>query len=128
MTYGPSQSIIIQFTTGDVISRTLTISSAIGGTTFPIAGAYQHNSNEQVTITATPDPSYAFSHWVVNGVNNAVNPLVFNIISDTTVSPVFTTGTKPPNNNLLIAAVVAGAAAIGAGAYYATKKKKGQKK
>ena len=138
MPYDPSQSTIIPFTIPVGVSppgtHMLTVVLASGGSTTPKVGVYTYNDNDSVSIIATPNADFSFNSWIANGVNmGSVNPLVFNITSDTTISPVFVAIFPPPkpedNNLLLIAAGTIGVAVIGAGAYYATKKKsKGTKK
>jgi hypothetical protein len=38
-----------------------------GGTTDPEVGTYNYPNNTIVTLTATPNDGYAFSHWVIQG-------------------------------------------------------------
>lgn len=102
-------SVEIPITIGSISpTYVLTVTSALGGVTDPATGTHTYNANAQVTITATPNTEHYLGNWIKNGVNvGKVNPLVFNITSNTTVSPVFTTTPPPPDNKLLIIAVAA---------------------
>ena len=119
--------------------RILTIASAQGGSTTPSAGTYPYNNNDRVTITVTGlSVGYRLDHWVVNGANGgSTNPLVFNITSDTTVNPVFTTGTTPPppppppfgdNTLLIVGGIGAVLIIVGVAAFALSKGKKQEKK
>jgi hypothetical protein len=46
---------------------TLTIESAVGGSTDPSAGSYQYDFETEVPVTAYPDEGYYLSDWLFNG-------------------------------------------------------------
>lgn len=71
--------------------QTLTIIGNEGGSVTPAPGVSSVIVNDVVTLTATPDYGYLFSHWEVDGYNaGAVNPTTLKISGDHTVQPVFT--------------------------------------
>ncbi len=73
---------------------TLTISSTIGGETYPKADTYSYISGTNVTVAAYPEGGYGFSHWSIGGVNYTQNPIVVTVNADQTLSPVFLTASS----------------------------------
>ena len=71
--------------------HTLTIESPTGnGLTDPDAGSYIHFQEDNVLITATPDPDWVLDHWLLDGLNvGSDNPLTISMDSDHDVKPVF---------------------------------------
>ena len=122
MTYVPSESSIASVTVNSATTVTLIISPATGGVTSPVSGSYPYDVNAQVTITATPDATYYFWHWLKNGVQaTTAKSFIFNITSDTTVTPVFKITAPPPD--YILPLIIAGAVGVGAIAYLGTRKK-----
>ena len=143
-----SSELSVTITAAGSTTYILTIVSASGGSTTPSAGTYTRNNNDSVSITAAPNSGNYLNNWIVNGVAaGSANPLVFNITSDTTVSPVFTTSppqtcpsgyhwdetqnacvadTTPPNTLLIVGGI--GAALVIAGIAVAASKRKKTKK
>jgi hypothetical protein len=78
------QSFLIQ----QVITYMLDVWQMAGGTTSP-TGTQNVISGNQITITATPNPGYAFIGWLVNGAAASANPLALTITGPTTVIPQF---------------------------------------
>jgi hypothetical protein len=68
---------------------TLTINSAIGGTTDPPTGTYTYDEDEVATITATPNLYYNFDHWEYDGHTSANNPISLTMSENYTLTPVF---------------------------------------
>lgn len=66
---------------------TLTISTSTGGTTDPSPGDYTYDKGTEVTITASPDTNYDFSHWtgdVPSGHEND-NPVTVTMDEDKSI-------------------------------------------
>ncbi|MGD0979223.1 MAG: hypothetical protein ABR962_08805 [Candidatus Bathyarchaeia archaeon] len=76
--------------------RTLTITTAAGGTTDPPPGNYTYGYMTNVTVTAIPDAGHVFDHWTsVHGENlGTQNPWNLTISSDFTIQPVFENATS----------------------------------
>lgn len=69
------------------INVTANASPAEGGT---VTGGGTYESGSTVTVTATPNSGYVFSHWLVNGANvGNSNPISGALTADTTVTAVF---------------------------------------
>ncbi len=91
---------------GEVSTFTLTINSATGGTTDPVAGVTEHDPNEEITLSAYPNEGNWFRYWIINEINVYNNPYSFNINSDTIVTPVFNTPTISTDNIILNATII----------------------
>jgi len=48
---------------------TLTIEAGPGGSTNPAVGTYPANAGSNVQVTASPNASYAFDHWLLDGTS-----------------------------------------------------------
>jgi len=68
----------------------LTITTAVGGTTDPAPGTYTYTANETVQITAIPNIGYLLDHWELNGVNvGSANPYTISMNANHTLRAVF---------------------------------------
>lgn len=77
-------------TTIPEVPPSVTVTQSTGGF---VAYTTEHmeGSVTKITLTATPDSNYEFSHWVVNGVYGSSDPtLVLSLYADVAVSAVFT--------------------------------------
>jgi hypothetical protein len=74
---------------------TLTINSAIGGSTSPIAGSYSYEEGEIAVVAAVPETNYSFDHWMLNGGANSSNPIAIAMDGNYMLTPVFYS-TPPP--------------------------------
>jgi tungstate transport system substrate-binding protein len=74
---------------------TVIVQSSPNGAITPASGTYNYTSGSSVTFTATPNTDYRFDNWTVNGVANPANPMTLTIISNLTISPVFTFSPAP---------------------------------
>lgn len=82
---------------GPAVAVTTSATPAEGGT---VTGGGTYESGSTVTVTATPNEGYKFSHWLINGVNSgSSNPISGVLASDTTVTAVFE---KTSVNNIYI--------------------------
>jgi hypothetical protein len=52
----------------------LTISISGSGSTNPASGTRSYEPGEDVTIVASPDPNWKFSHWILDGADAGTNP------------------------------------------------------
>ncbi len=68
---------------------TLYVSAEGGGTTIPEPGIYTYSMGEELVLTATADEGWAFIKWVINGEDNMVPQLLFNIEEDLTALAIF---------------------------------------
>lgn len=70
------------------ITVTTSANPAEGGT---VTGGGTYESGATVTATAIPNSGYAFSHWLIDGVNfGNSNPISGALTADTSVTAVFT--------------------------------------
>jgi len=76
------------------IEYTLTITSAVGGTTDPSPDTYTYAEGTAVVVTAIPDAGYYFDHWELDGVNYIITPITVTMNANHTLHVVFTT--EPP--------------------------------
>ena len=77
----------------DAATYTLTISSSAGGTvTSPGEGAFGYDERTEVTLEATPDDGYYFTHWSGN-VSSTSNPLQLTMDNDYNVTANFVLAT-----------------------------------
>lgn len=81
------------------IAVTTQSSPAEGGT---VTGGGTYESGSTVTVTATPNEGYVFSHWLVNGADSGVTtPTISGILTaDTTVTAVFVKAEEPSKIHL----------------------------
>ena len=90
------------------VQYTLTIASAIGGSTSP-AGTYTETSGTVIQVTATPNSGYTFSDWLLDGVNvGSANPYSVTMNENHILTPVFA-AIPPPTPTTISLNVVAGA-------------------
>jgi hypothetical protein len=56
---------------------TVAVDAAGGGTTNPVPGAYTVNVGDSFTVTAVPDATHTFDHWLLDdGTTSTTNPIV----------------------------------------------------
>lgn len=96
---------------------TVTVNTVVGGTT-DVTGTTNYNAGDTVTITALPDPDYAFINWIVSPSDGSGdttptdNPLSFTAADGVTytITPVFAIPQPLPGltlpSNLNTAAIV----------------------
>jgi hypothetical protein len=72
-------------------TRTLTISTAYGGTTDPAPGTYGKLLNQMVTVTAIPNSQYdwEFYYWLLDGSTYYQNPINVTMDADHTLTAYF---------------------------------------
>lgn len=88
-------------------TATVTVVDMTGGTT-DVTGTQTYSDGASVTITATPDPAYVFSTWVISpsdGSGDSVltdNPVTFTVAGGVTytVTPVFIVPSAIPGRPL----------------------------
>jgi hypothetical protein len=56
-----------------LLTFTLTVSAASGGTTSPKPGTYTYTNGSSASVTASPRTGYAFDHWVLDSVNSSTS-------------------------------------------------------
>jgi hypothetical protein len=75
-----------------ITQYTLAIQSSTGGSTIP-TGTFTKSAGNTLTVTATPNSSYWFDHWLLDGANAGnSNPITVTFNSAHTLQPVFTQG------------------------------------
>lgn len=76
-----------------VSTETITVTQATGGTISP--GTTIVNTGTNQSFTATADPCYTFTNWIVDGVNTGnTNPYTFtNVTTNHTITAVYTQDT-----------------------------------
>jgi hypothetical protein len=73
-----------------ILTFTLTIETAAGGTTDPQPGAYSYNANSTVQTRALPSANFAFNHWELDGVDvSSANPIGVKMDKNHTLKAVF---------------------------------------
>jgi hypothetical protein len=85
------------------------ILAAAGGTTDPAGSTtpYTYSENETITITATPDTGFKFSHWVIQGVYTPGHPnlapinVPINAYNDPNWTPSLPTPSETEQNSLV---------------------------
>ena len=83
------------FENASTAQATLTINSAVGGTTDPPPGNYTYAYGTSVNVTAIPDTGYVFDHWMMGGGGfGNQNPLQFVTNWNATLQPVFENATS----------------------------------
>jgi hypothetical protein len=75
---------------------TLKIEAGPGGSTNPPVGTYTANAGSTVQVTASPNASYAFDHWEIDGTNvGSSNPYSVLMNGNHTLNAVFKTLPPP---------------------------------
>lgn len=73
-----------------LLTYTLTILPATGGTTNPAAGDHTYTAGSSVEITAIPETDHIFDHWQLNSVNvGSVNPYTVLMDKNHTLEAIF---------------------------------------
>jgi len=73
-----------------MITYTLTITTATGGTTSPAPGTHTYASGASVNVTALPSVNYFFDHWVLDGSPaGTANPISVLMNNNRTLQAVF---------------------------------------
>ena len=83
-----NKALIANFTPSTNFTVTLLSNPVAGGTT---SGAGLYSAGSSVTVTATPNSGYTFTSWS-GDATGSVNPLIFNINSNRTITANFTAG------------------------------------
>jgi uncharacterized repeat protein (TIGR02543 family) len=91
---------------------TLTISAGAGGTTNPVPGTYYYPKGTNVTVTAVPNATYAFSGWS-GDASGTTNPITITLDSSKSVIANFVR-----NPSLAISAGTGGTTDPVPGTYY----------
>jgi parallel beta-helix repeat protein len=73
----------------DTAKFQLTITTATGGITNPTENQ-TYNYGDIANVTATAAPGYQFSYWLIDEETNSTNPLSITILTNHTLTPVFT--------------------------------------
>jgi hypothetical protein len=72
------------------ITYNIETSHTTGGSINPDSGVVNYDDAEEITLTATADPTYTFLYWVKNGVTFIeTNPYTFNASEDAVFHAVF---------------------------------------
>ena len=71
-------------------SLQLNITEAVGGSIDQPYGVHVYPYGSEVNITATAEPGYVFSHWIIGNETNFSNPISLTMDSNLTITPVFT--------------------------------------
>jgi hypothetical protein len=71
------------------LSRALTITTTIGGTTDPTPGTYAYANGASADVTALNDEGYGFDHWEIDSSWNYSNPITVTMDTDHALSAVF---------------------------------------
>lgn len=79
----------------------LTVQTTVGGITDPTPGNYEHDEGASVTVTATPDSGYDFSHWILDGETRTEKSTVVIMDKDYTLTAYFEV-IPPPQYTLTI--------------------------
>lgn len=98
------------------IKYSLTIQSAIGGDTTPIAGTYSYDNGTIVNVYANASVGYEFYHWLVNGTENYNNPLSLVMTDNYVVTPVFSLQ-SPVAYTITVDSAIGGTTSPPAGTY-----------
>jgi len=80
ITSGITTPLEFHFAPPVVPTYTLTVATTVGGTTNPSPASYVYDEGTTATVTAIPSSGYRFSHWILDGVTRAENPI--NILMD----------------------------------------------
>jgi hypothetical protein len=81
--------IIYQYRWTTPVYYTLTIKTAIGGTTNPTPGIYTYVNGTQVVITAIPNNGFSFDYWLLDGVKTTQNPITIIMNANHTLEAYF---------------------------------------
>ena len=90
----------------DEIAEVITV-AAVGGTVDPTPGTYHYNEGETITITATPESGFEFSHWVIQGLYTPGHPnlepinVPVNAYSDPNWTPALPTQSEAEQDSLI---------------------------
>jgi hypothetical protein len=76
----------------------LTIGASVNGDTAPGSGVYSYAEGSHVSVTATADAGFQFSHWLLDGVVVAGNPYVVDMDGTHSLTAVFI-----PENQVVLA-------------------------
>lgn len=90
--------------TEKVVTRTLTISATVGGSTSPVLGAYTYNDGATASVNATPSSGYRFVNWLLDGAVQTANPITVTMNADHNLQAIFALTTY----NLTISSVGGG--------------------
>lgn len=89
--------------------RSLTITAAVGGTTYPTPGTHTYFEGTLVAVTAIPGANYNFAYWELDGVYNGTNnPTTVLMDKVHTLKAVFSqipplsASLSPPSSSLLV--------------------------
>ena len=93
---GPSTTLtILEATTIEAVweeiapTHTLTITSALGGSTSPLPGAYNFDEGVMITGSAQPQADYKFDGWIRDGALDLANPITILMDADHILQPTF---------------------------------------
>lgn len=70
-------------------TRTLTITSALGGSTSPAPGSYSIVEGSLITVSAQPQADYQFDSWMLDGALNLANPITLLMDVNHVLQPMF---------------------------------------
>jgi len=91
-----------------LLTYTLTILPATGGTTNPAAGDHTYTAASSVKVTAIPEADYIFDHWELDSVNvGSANPYTVLMNKNHTLKAIFTYSPPPPPLSVSISPVSA---------------------
>ena len=129
-TVGYNSSLTVEMTKDYTITAylqtktyTLNITQGTGGTTNKTSGSYVYVYGENATVTATPDASYTFTHWLLDGEVNSTSPeITIEMYANHTLAPVFDAVYVPPSQpivsyQLTVNSAVGGSASLGVGGH-----------
>jgi hypothetical protein len=96
ITMTQNMSLQLVFENASTAQRTLTITSATGGTTDPQPGTYNYAYMANVTVTAIANTGYVFDHWTTpqGGYFGNQNPWTITLNSNMTIQPDFENATS----------------------------------
>lgn len=78
------------------VNYSLTIVSATGGYTSPVAGDSIQPGGTTITVTAFPSSGYNFVNWLLDSVPVSGNPIAVLMNANRVLRPVFSTVVPPP--------------------------------
>jgi len=73
----------------------LSITTAVGGTTDPAPGAYRYTANSTVQVTAFPNFGFSFGYWLLNSETVYGSPITVVADADKTLIPFFIDAVAP---------------------------------
>jgi hypothetical protein len=68
---------------------TIVVQPTPNGTTTPSSGIYTYQAGSTLEITASPNASYTFDHWLINGAASSMNPINTTITANLQIQPIF---------------------------------------